>query len=526
MSSKDITDDEIMKALKKHANIITAAESLGLAKSTYHDRVQKIRRDKYREQKMSRPINFSPLKKKTKRFILSSAQDGTAIHENFVENLEAYAQFLDADIFISGFTYNKKVFGDRDPSDSEFHHRIIPYITDKRINIGNKLSFCGEMNILPTAVRPLSGLDSYTQDRDGIFPHAKVALSSVATMKREDAKINMTTGTVTRHNYIQKKAGQKAEFHHVYGAVLVELMPDGSHYCRHLLGDDEDGSFYDLVYYVAGGEVVECRGGTVLGINYGDIHKEKIDQQAADMSFGDRPDSLLNLLEPEYQFLHDVTDGTARNHHNVKDPHFMFKVHIEGKESVEEDLRQTYELLVDIQRPYCKTVIVESNHHTVLNNWLKTADYKSDPVNALFFLSAQYDIYSAMQMKDDSFDIYKHVLNEYFGDGIIDVVFIPEDGSFKLKGIEHGLHGHRGLNGARGSILGFTKIGSKVNIGHVHSATIMDGAYCAGVIGSLDMDYNKGPSSWSHSNIITYKSGKRTVITLRNGAFHAPLRNK
>ena len=521
--SKHVTDEEIVKASKKCGTVAKAAESLGIAKSTYHDRLQKIRSDVYREQKMMKPVNYKVVKGVTQRFILSSAQDGTAIHTNFVENLEAYADFLGAEIIMSGFTYNKNVFSTKDDDDIKYHGKIAHYITDRRVNIGKKLSFCAEMNILPTAVRPMSGMDSYTQDRDGIFPHAKVALASVATMKGEDAKIDMTTGTVTRHNYIQKKAGQKAEFHHVYGAVLVELMPDGSHYCRHLLGDDEDGSFYDLIYYVRGGEVENRQGNTVSAITYGDIHREKMDEEAADMSFGDNDYSLLNVLEPSYQFLHDVTDGTARNHHNIKDPHFMFKMFKDRSESVMEDLRKTYELLVDIQRDFCKTAIVESNHHSVLVNWLKNSDYKKDPVNALFFLKEQYDTYWAMEIGNKDFDIYKHVLTSYFGNSIDDIIFIPEDGSFRLQGIEHGLHGHRGLNGARGSALSFTKIGSKVNSAHIHSATIMDGVYCSGVIGKLDMGYNKGPSSWSHSNILTYESGKRTIVTMRNGRFHAPL---
>lgn len=523
-SSAHVTDDEILKARQDNTTIIAAAESVGLARSTFHDRLQKVRSDSYRVQKMAKPHNIKP-SKETQYFILSSAQDGTAVHENFVENLEAYAEFLDAEILISGFTYNKNIFGKKPDEDAQYHSKISPYIVDGRYNIGDKLSFCAEMNILPTAVRPMSGMDSYTRHRDGIFPHAKVALVSVATMKGIDAKIDMTTGAVTRHNYIQKKAGQKAEFHHVYGAVLVELMPDGSHYCRHLLGDDEDGSFYDLIYYISGGSVADEQGNTVSAINYGDIHKEKINEEAADMSFGQRDDSLLDMLEPDYQFLHDVTDGRARNHHNIKDPHFMFRSHIVGEESVESDLLETNELLIDIRRDFCQTMVVESNHHTVLENWLKNSDYKKDPVNALFFLSAQYDTYLAIQNCDDEFDIYKHVLTNYFEDPLADVTFIPEDGSFTMHGIEFGLHGHRGLNGARGSIVGMTKIGSKVNMGHVHSCAIMDGVYCSGVIGNLDMSYNKGPSSWSHSNVLTYKSGKRTIVTLRNGRFHAPLKS-
>jgi hypothetical protein len=45
----------------------------------------------------------------------------------------------------------------------------------------------------------------------------------------------------------------------------------------------------------------------------------------------------------------------------------------------------------------------------------------------------------------------------------------------------------------------------------------MDGAYGAGVTGKLDMKYNKGPSSWSHSHIVTYPNGMRAIVTMWDG---------
>jgi hypothetical protein len=83
------------------------------------------------------------------------------------------------------------------------------------------------------------------------------------------------------------------------------------------------------------------------------------------------------------------------------------------------------------------------------------------------------------------------------------------------------MHGHTGVNGARGSPAGYRKMDTKANTGHTHSAGITDGVYTAGVSGKLDMGYNKGPSSWSHSHIITYPNGKRSIITTKAGKWHA-----
>jgi hypothetical protein len=99
-----------------------------------------------------------------------------------------------------------------------------------------------------------------------------------------------------------------------------------------------------------------------------------------------------------------------------------------------------------------------------------------------------------------------------------DVIFLSEDESFTICGdIECGSHGHNGNNGARGSTRAFQKQGKRFNIGHQHSAGIKDGVYVAGVSGKLDMGYNVGGSSWTHSHIVTYKNGKRAIITLKNG---------
>jgi hypothetical protein len=104
--------------------------------------------------------------------------------------------------------------------------------------------------------------------------------------------------------------------------------------------------------------------------------------------------------------------------------------------------------------------------------------------------------------------------------------FLAEDESFVIcrdqhGGIECGMHGHNGPNGARGSRTNLAKMGRKSNIGHSHSAGITDGCYQAGVSADLDLGYNVGPSSWSHSHVVTYPSGKRAVVTLWNGRWKA-----
>ncbi len=544
---------EYLDLVAQHGGIRPAARAIGIAESTLRYRMKRnlaVEEEDLEGQfqfaftsnRPLRPTIYEPLDH-TRYFILTSAQDSSAVHEDFWNALNVYAQWLgECEIIVSGFTYSKKLFEDHDTRSPKvgFHPSIDNFIVHDRIRIGDEVDFCGEMNTLPTAVTPLSGFSTYTRGRWGVFPHPKVQLESVATMKHERAKQLMSTGCVTLPNYVRKKAGIKATFHHQIGAVLVEMTPDGATYCRHLLTTDlENGSFYDLDRYITSEGVTT--GHRVEAISYGDIHHEKLDPTVAMLTWGyhvasqeawdidnfrdptdPRPMPLIYSLNPKYEFYHDLSDFAPRNHHNIKDHHFRFAAHKKGGQSnnVQKAIAGCAEFIKQVHREECVSVIVESNHDQALLKWLKTADYRDDPENAVFFLSCQRWFYTELAKGVDSPDVFQQVMREM---GVpADVVFCNEDQSFIICGdIECGMHGHLGPNGSRGSPLAISRSGRKSNTGHTHSPAIRDGAYVGGVSGSLDMGYNKGPSSWSHSHIITYPNGKRAIITLNRGRFHA-----
>lgn len=519
------------------------------------------------------------------RFILTSAQDSTELHYEFLAALEAFRESLlprgPCELIVAGFTYSKKLFGVNDPKKVPYWHPWIDqYRVQERVRLGDGIDFCGEMNTRPTAKTPLTGFETYTRHRWGIIPHAKVQLRSIPTMKHSPAKIIMTTGAVTKPNYLHMRAGIEASFHHALGAVLVEIAADGTFFCRHLLGE-EDGSFYDLDTRVQMskepltlGEYEERReakreadrrnlmngermsfpddylshknvseitsGHRAEAVNWGDLHVAQIDPVVSVACFGIEPESqkrvdgtrnwldlresplvempIIDAMRPKYQFFHDVADFQSRNHHNIRDPHHMYMLYIEGVDSVEEELREVAYFIDNTKRDFCKTVVVESNHDLALKRWLKEADYKVDPHNAIFFLECQLASYKAMRDKHHKFSIFEHVLTNFYSDTPCDGVdFLREDQSFPVLGIEKGMHGHLGANGARGSPHAFTKMGPRATTGHTHSCEIRDGIYTAGTSSNLDLGYNKGLSSWSQSHVLTYANGKRVLLTLQNG---------
>lgn len=458
------------------------------------------------------------------RFVLTSAQNNTDINSGFMDSLECYCAERDAQLLISPFSYDRHSWSQpqRVEADDEslwYHPRVQPYLCNASTRLAPDLLFCGELDILPTATDPLSGLDSYTRQASGIFPHAKLAMKSMATMKNAPPRFLYTTGTVTQLNYIQRKAGQKAEFHHVFGALVVEIDDVGEWFVRQLIADHA-GHFQDLrtIYTPTG-----ISHSHVQAVTWGDFHEEKSDPVVHTACF-DGADSILETLRPVEQHVHDLADMRARNHHNLKDPYFLAQMRFSFMERVEDDIARCGTKLAAIERPWCRTVVVESNHDQAFKKWLCEADGHRDPPNARYWHYWNYCIFQAIEQRADLF-VFESAVRASTQHALANTTFLPEDTSHVILpehgGIECGLHGHRGPNGSRGSPKGYRQLGVRCNTGHTHSAGIVDGIYTAGVSGEMDMGYNVGPSSWSQSHIVTYPNGKRAIVSMRGAKWHA-----
>lgn len=470
-----------------------------------------------------------PAKGKIKRYILTSAQNNTKVNAALWQNLLVLARIYDAEIMVGTLSYNLNAYG---PSSIKFGSEfkkdsgayakrpwfdpaVKPYIRDSRIEIANGLVWCGEMNIQPTAEDPLSGLETYSHRKSAIFPHVKLAMRSIATMKGEGAKLNYTTGTVTLMNYIQKKAGLKAEHHHEYAFLVVEVNSDGNWWVRQVSASQGGRQIQDLKTVIENG--VASNDNRVEAITWGDIHATVADPVVTDASL-----DMLKVLHPRYQFLHDVLEGVTINHHTAKDPHERFRSHVRGLDSLDEEIELTIMHLERYLRKGTQTHIVDSNHDSSwIMRWLREHDYRTDPVNAELFLETQLEVYRAIRRADRRFHVLEWMFRKFkAADGFH---FLRQDESFMICGkrIECGQHGHLGPDGRRGSPSGLYKIGRRANTGHTHSAGIYGGLYVAGTTSRLDWEYAKGPSSWTHSHIITYPSGQRTIVTLYAGKWRA-----
>lgn len=478
-----------------------------------------------------------PSEGRVKRFLLTSAQNNTKVHEKFWENLLALAKFYKARIMVGTYSYNQNAYGpmsvkrgtSKAGSDEQrtlwYDPCLKPdagddsYIVDHPVDLGEGLRWCGEYNALPTAVNPLAGLEPYAARKSAIFPHAKMAMRSIATMADAAAKLIFTTGTVTKMSYIQKRAGTIAEHHHVFGALLVEVNDKGHWWVRQINAEAQGGKIQDLDVVVDDGKVTT--GNRVEAITWGDLHSTWIDKGVHAISL-----EMLDALKPKYQFFHDILKGWVVNPHAQKrpEPHYSFHMWLQGFNRFENELDKTIEILNSYDREGCQSISVDSNHDDPwIQRWLREYDYRKDPPNAEFFLRAQSYMYAQLRSGKMARDV--SMLEWSLRDrGYAKATrFLIADESFLIcnRRIECGMHGYLGPNGRIGAPENLSKLGRRANIAHTHSAGIYDGLYVAGTSSKLRWTYNRGPSSWSHSHIVTYPNGKRTIITIYGGAWRA-----
>ena len=469
------------------------------------------------------------------RYILTSAQNNTKVHEQLWDNLLAFAAHVEATVMVASFTYNKstnpiggrkakrKTSKETDNEPEWWDIKVRPYFHDERIELAPGLVWCGELQILPTAVNPLSGMESYTGRSSTIIPHPKFAVTSVASPKHKGTKFMWTTGTVTKANYIQKKAGQKAEFHHGFGALIVEVDHEGNWYVRQL-NASSDGTFYDWDLRVKDGKVTD--GHRPEAIVWGDIHERQLENDMRELAWGEG--GILDQLQPKRQVFHDVLDFRAQNHHDRDDPWKVYEKFQVMSQNVKEEIRDAANFLSSTaQRKWCESVVVCSNHDMAFERWLKYSDFRYDPENAKLFLKANLAAYEAIGDGDKDFYIVEWAFRKNSVNSLGHTKFLRRDESYIVcpdahGGIELGMHGDVGANGNRSAgIKTFAKTGRKSIVGHGHSAEQYEGAMRVGVMGKLDQGYNEGMSSWSHTNAIVYPNGKRTLFTIWAGKARA-----
>jgi len=436
-----------------------------------------------------------------RRYVITTAISDTEVNRDFLRTLEFYCETNDAELIVCPIKYkNAEAEGDY-----SYSPLVAEYLQFDEMRLSSQLVLAANVNVSPTAARPLSGFEGYGKGLSVIVPHVKVALTCVPMPQTTLPRTLISTGAVTQPRYSTSKAGAKAKFHHSFSALLVEVDTTTERfYLRHLHFDGM--GIADLGEYYTESDVYE---NNVAALVLGDTHVGNHCPLVEKATFG--KDGLVELTQPETLVWHDVLDFASRSHHAT-----LWQNYSNAQKRVEDEVNETLNYVAG-KSGERKVVIVASNHNTHLQKWLTDADWKTDPANARYYLKLAAMKLEAISSGDNSdiFDLISRDFNENWS--------VPGvGGSHVIAGIEVGQHGDKGSNGARGSALAFARSSVKTVTGHSHSPAIADGAYVVGTSTKLNMGYNAGGlSSWMNGHCVIHSNGKRQIILIIDGKFQA-----
>lgn len=483
---------------------------------------------------------FRPLD--SKRYIVTAAQNCTPVHAEFFTTLQVAAKALSAELVVIPLRYKNPTqptgwqqwicvgcghdwergarschrcgIGDRKLKEDWWDPAVQPYLYNARKKLCDNLVLVADVKIQPTASTPLTGFEALTGSESCIIGHPKMQLRTVPVPSGRYPKILTTTGACTQRNYSDTRAGKVGEFHHFLGALIVETA--GKHFhIRQVNADRTDGSFTDLdKHYTPGGVLVAPPAAALV---LGDSHVRVTDPGVDAATYG--KGGLVDTLDPELLVFHDVFDGETVNPHEIGDP-FIAEAKRRGRrQDVKAEVQQVVEF-INTRAKGRSAVIVDSNHHDFLRRWIVSNDWKRDIKNAPFYLETALAMLASARMGpggaeyDDPFQYWIRKL----GAGS-NVRCLKADESLKVQGVECGMHGHLGPNGARGSLKNLARIGTKAITGHSHQPGIEEGHYQVGTSTPRRLSYQRGPGSSLQTHAVIYATGKRALLTVVDGAW-------
>lgn len=456
-----------------------------------------------------------------KRYIITSAQNATAVHEKFFAALKVAAADLGAELVVIPLRYRNptsKPEASR-ADDAWWSKETEPYLFNGRKKLGPNIVLVADVKSQPTASHPLTGFENLTGRESCIIGHPKMQFKVVAVPSGRYPKTLSTTGACTlSNNYSDTRAGKVGEFHHYLGAVLVELR--GKHFwLRQLNANRADGSFIDLDKEFTAEGVRPAP--PPLAFAFGDSHVKYHCPNVDRATFG--AEGIVETLDPERKarmYFHDVNDNDYVNHHEANNP-FLQVGKVKSGDSVHQELLDVVNF-VNKRADGRDAFLVDSNHNGFLTRWVLEHDWKTDPSSAAFYLeTALAMVHSVRRMPNGTaYDDPFHYWVKKFGIAS-NIRLLGPDESSTVAGIEMGMHGHRGPNGSRGSLQNLSKLGTKVVTGHSHTPGIEAGHYQVGTSTPLRLQYTHGPSSWLNTHAVVYANGARALLTVIDGRWRA-----
>jgi hypothetical protein len=435
------------------------------------------------------------------KLVITSAQNRTPVCKKGLKSLEVFCEHNKAELVVLPFIGKDK--------DLTWHPALNEYLqlddVTKDFHIGNSCQVVTSLPINYQNLDPVAGIENLTADRSCIVPGTKLRMKVVPVKSNKLPKVLLCPGAITKPNYRDNRAGYLASTHHSVSALYIETDGSDTFHFRQLMIHPEKGFFYDLDKKYTHKGVYK---GSCLALVMGDVHVPNQDIEVMDATFvGAR--SLYSITKPENIILHDLLDFESASHHHVGNKINYFKAKF-GLDDVEAELDAVTMFLSKLPKE-SNTYVVSSNHNDHLSKWLDG----EIPLGINQKLWHQLNFKLLDRVEEDKSPLELFVESRV--GALNNVEFLNEDSSLMVGGYELAIHGHKGANGAKGSLRSFCTAGIPTIIGHAHTPQLMNGSIVVGTNSKLDMGYNRGGlSSWLHSSCLVYPYGA-TLINFIEG---------
>jgi len=441
-------------------------------------------------------------------FVTCAVQEARA-NRDFLGAIQAWCGERDATLVINPVNYvNPRTRGEaeRTRADKWWDPALAEYMLENELRPHPELSIM-TTKAQATAHNPLPGrLSGRTQARSAVFGHPQLSMRTVATPQSKLPKILYSSGAITDKNYSETLAGDMADFHHSLGGVIVEVRGNRFH-LREVTWDGKGFTDLDRRYTAKGGEDAPPPEALVMG----DIHAPHfVSPTVMAATFGQG--GIVETLRPRRLVLHDLADNRNTNPHELMNrlTRAALVAGKHGEGSLARELEGVAEWLCALPG-FEEVLVVRSNHDDFIGRWLERQ--QPEPQNAKLFHQLCYLMLDHHE-RTGRFPIPLELALRELRPNLLpeSVRFLDHDESFRIGGVELGMHGHNGPDGARGTIQNFSRIGTRSVIAHKHGPGIWQGAYQVGLSGIYRHGYNVGPSSWLQSHALVHENGYRQLV--------------
>lgn len=370
-----------------------------------------------------------------------------------------------------------------------------------------------DMQLNPQQINPLVGLQAIQGKKSSywkkyktsiIFAHSKQDLEVIATGNDTHPRLIHSTGCITNASYLNNRMGRLAESSHVLGGLIVEIDGPIFHLTQVRIVSP-DGSFANLdTRYLPDGKIVKERAEL---LRTGDTHFGQEDEQLLTAT-----QEMIKVFKPKRITFDDMFDGSSISHHIEGKHYTKAKIRTGSKgnyfETLEKELAYCKKKFIEMTSELpqdCEVIIVGSNHHNHLTQYLNDGRYLKDPVNYEFAHRCIVDMFDGKDPLRNYIDPnFKHT-------------WLTENDDYFVQGVNIAVHGHVGLNGSRGSKQLFHKVYQNAISAHSHTPSIFKDIFTVGHLTNPRHGYNNGPSTWLACNAVVYKYGQKQLRIIIDG---------